>query len=120
MIYAIVNINGIQTRVAPDEVLSVARTSGAPGDMLTFDQVLMVADGEKIAIGQPYLGMWPTFGWRTPQTFWFVHPVLASGVDFVLIAAPAVAIAAFVRPRMQRAAPSPDGCTMSAPSEVAP
>ncbi|TMQ69355.1 MAG: 50S ribosomal protein L21 [Candidatus Eisenbacteria bacterium] len=55
LIYAIVNINGIQTRVAPDEVLSVARTSGAPGDMLTFDQVLMVADGEKIAIGQPYL-----------------------------------------------------------------
>ena len=53
--YAIVNINGIQTRVAPDEVLSVARTSGAPGDMLTFDQVLMVADGEKIDIGQPYL-----------------------------------------------------------------
>jgi large subunit ribosomal protein L21 len=53
--YAIVNINGIQTRVAPDEVLSVARMSGQPGDKLTFDQVLLVSDGEKISVGQPYL-----------------------------------------------------------------
>ena len=53
--YAIVNINGIQTKVTPDEVLSVARVSGQPGDTLTFDQVLLVSDGEKIAVGQPYL-----------------------------------------------------------------
>ena len=53
--YAIVNINGIQTRVTPDEVLSVARMTGQPGDKLTFDQVLLVSDGEKIAFGQPYL-----------------------------------------------------------------
>ena len=53
--YAIVNINGIQTKVVPDEVLSVARLSGKPGDSLTFDQVLLVSDGEKIAFGQPYL-----------------------------------------------------------------
>jgi large subunit ribosomal protein L21 len=53
--YAIVNINGIQTKVAPDEVLSIARMAGKPGDKLTFDQVLLVSDGEKIAVGQPYL-----------------------------------------------------------------
>jgi large subunit ribosomal protein L21 len=53
--YAIVNINGIQTKVTPDEVLSVARLTGQPGDTLTFDQVLLVSDGEKIAFGQPYL-----------------------------------------------------------------
>lgn len=53
--YAIVNINGVQTKVAPDEVLSVARLDGQPGDTLTFDQVLLVSDGEKIAVGQPYL-----------------------------------------------------------------
>ena len=53
--YAIVNINGIQTKVVPDEVLSVARISGQPGDTLTFDQVLLLSDGEKIAVGQPYL-----------------------------------------------------------------
>src|SRR4029077_10465532 len=53
--YAIVNINGVQTRVAPDEVLSVPRMSGEPGDTLTFDQVLLVSDGDKVAVGQPYL-----------------------------------------------------------------
>lgn len=53
--YAIVNINGIQTKVTPDEVLSVARLAGEPGAKLTFDQVLLVADGDKIAVGQPYV-----------------------------------------------------------------
>ena len=53
--YAIVNINGIQTKVTPDEVLSVPRVSGQPGDTLTFDQVLLLSDGEKIAVGKPYL-----------------------------------------------------------------
>ena len=53
--YAIVNINGIQTRVTPDETLEVPRLKGNPGDTLTFDQVLLLADGEKITFGQPYL-----------------------------------------------------------------
>src|SRR6266487_4654366 len=53
--YAIVNINGVQTKVAPDETLEVPRLKGNPGDKLTFDQVLLLADGEKIAFGQPYL-----------------------------------------------------------------
>jgi large subunit ribosomal protein L21 len=53
--YAIVNINGIQTRVTPDAVLDVARLTGEPGQKLTFDQVLLVSDGDKIAVGQPYV-----------------------------------------------------------------
>jgi large subunit ribosomal protein L21 len=53
--YAIVDINGIQTKVVPDEVLLVARMTGQPGDKLTFDNVLLVSDGDKIAVGQPYL-----------------------------------------------------------------
>jgi large subunit ribosomal protein L21 len=53
--YAIVNINGIQTRVTPDEVLEVPRLAGDPGLSLTFDQVLMVSDGDRIAVGQPYV-----------------------------------------------------------------
>ena len=51
--YAIVNIAGIQTRVTPDEVLEVALYSGEPGAKIKFDQVLMVADGDKISVGQP-------------------------------------------------------------------
>ena len=53
--YAIVNINGIQTRVTPDEVIQVHRLAGEPGEKLTFDQVLLVADGDKIAVGQPHV-----------------------------------------------------------------
>ena len=53
--YAIVNIHGIQTRVAPDAVIEVARMAGNPGDAVKFDQVLMVADGDKISVGQPYV-----------------------------------------------------------------
>jgi large subunit ribosomal protein L21 len=53
--YAIVNFNGIQVKVAPDEVIAVPRMKGEPGDKVTFGEVLMVADGDKIAIGKPYL-----------------------------------------------------------------
>ena len=53
--YAIVNINGIQTRVAPDEVVSVARLTGDIGQQLTFENVLLLADGDSITVGQPYV-----------------------------------------------------------------
>ncbi len=51
--YAIVDINGIQTKVTPDEVLNVALMTGEPGAKLTFDRVLLVGNGEKISLGQP-------------------------------------------------------------------
>ena len=53
--YAIVNINGVQTRVTPDEVIDVPRLVGEPGARLEFDQVLLVGDGDSIAVGQPFV-----------------------------------------------------------------
>ena len=53
IMYAIVDINGIQTKVTPDEVLTVPLMSGDPGAKLTFDKVLLVGNGEKISLGQP-------------------------------------------------------------------
>ncbi len=53
--YAIVNINGIQTKVTPDEVLEVPRLAGEPGATLTFDQVLLVSSGDKVTVGRPYV-----------------------------------------------------------------
>ena len=53
--YAIVNINGVQTRVTPDEVIEVPRLAGEPGASLVFDRVLLVGDGDRIAVGQPYV-----------------------------------------------------------------
>ena len=50
--YAIVHISGVQTKVTPDEVLDVPRLAGEPGASLTFDQVLLVGDGEKISVGR--------------------------------------------------------------------
>ncbi len=53
--YAIANINGIQRKVTADAVLDVPQLAGEPGETLSFDQVLMVCDGDKIVVGQPYL-----------------------------------------------------------------
>ncbi|TMQ72410.1 MAG: 50S ribosomal protein L21 [Candidatus Eisenbacteria bacterium] len=53
--YAIVNINGMQTKVSPDETLDLPRLSGEPGKKVSFDQVLMVCDGDTITLGKPFL-----------------------------------------------------------------
>ena len=53
--YVIVNINGLQTKVTPDAVIDVPRLAAEPGKQMTFDQVLLVADGDHITIGQPFL-----------------------------------------------------------------
>ncbi len=51
--YAIVDINGNQTKVTPDAVLEVPSLTGEPGAKLTFDKVLLVGNGDKISVGQP-------------------------------------------------------------------
>ena len=51
--YAIVHISGVQTKVTPDAILDVPRLTGESGDNLTFDQVLLIGDGEKISVGRP-------------------------------------------------------------------
>ena len=53
--YVIVNINGVQTRVEPETEIEVARLAGEPGAKLTFDQVLLFADGDSISVCQPYV-----------------------------------------------------------------
>ncbi len=53
--YAIVKINGVQTRVTPDEVVDVPRLTGDPGAKLTFAEVLVVGDGDSISVGRPFI-----------------------------------------------------------------
>ena len=53
--YAIVNINGTQTKVTPDAVVEVPRLKGEPGQTLTFDQVMLLADGDRITVGKPFV-----------------------------------------------------------------
>ena len=53
--YVIANINGIQVRLANDEVVEVPRLTGDPGKKLSFDQILLVGAGDNITVGQPFV-----------------------------------------------------------------
>lgn len=51
--YAIVEHQGFQYRVAPDQVLQVSKTEGEPGSTLTLDRVLLLHDGTTAKVGAP-------------------------------------------------------------------
>jgi large subunit ribosomal protein L21 len=48
--YAVVATGGKQLRVAKDDVIVVEKLDAAVGESVTFD-VLLVADGDKVAVG---------------------------------------------------------------------
>jgi len=51
--YAVVKTGGKQYKVAPGEKLKVERIVADVGAEITLDQVLMVAEGESVRVGQP-------------------------------------------------------------------
>jgi large subunit ribosomal protein L21 len=51
--YAVIETGGKQYRVELGTELAVERLPGNPGDSVTFDRVLLVADGEAAHIGTP-------------------------------------------------------------------
>jgi large subunit ribosomal protein L21 len=53
--YAVVNTGGKQYKVQKGETLRIEKIPGAVGSAVTFDKVLMVADGDNIRVGQPVL-----------------------------------------------------------------
>ena len=53
--YAVVNTGGKQYKVQKGETLRIEKIPGEVGSSVTFDKVLMVADGENIRVGQPVL-----------------------------------------------------------------
>jgi large subunit ribosomal protein L21 len=44
--FAVIKTGGKQYRVAADDVITVAKLTGEPGETITFDTVLMVTGGE--------------------------------------------------------------------------
>jgi large subunit ribosomal protein L21 len=50
--YAVIKTGGKQYRVAQGDKLNVEKLPGNPGDVVTFDQVLLIG-GEKLTIGAP-------------------------------------------------------------------
>lgn len=53
--YAVIVTGGKQYRVAQGDVVRVEKLPVAEGGTVEIDQVLMVADGDNIKIGAPYL-----------------------------------------------------------------
>ena len=51
--YAVVRTGGKQYRVAPGDILEVEKLPGNVGDSVVLDDVLLVADGDGVNIGQP-------------------------------------------------------------------
>lgn len=51
--YAVIRTGGKQYRVAPGDTVEVEKLVGAVGDTLTLTDVLLVADGDSVRVGQP-------------------------------------------------------------------
>ncbi|GIV37345.1 MAG: hypothetical protein KatS3mg032_1724 [Cyclobacteriaceae bacterium] len=51
--YAIVNIGGIQFKVAQNQYIYAPKMEGETGSSVTFDRVLLVQDGDKVEVGAP-------------------------------------------------------------------
>ena len=68
MKYAIVVTGGKQYKVEEDQEILIDRIEGKEGDKVTFDEVLLLVDGETRQIGQPTLGKTSVAGKITRQT----------------------------------------------------
>lgn len=53
--YAVIKTGGKQYRVSEGQTLKVERLEAEEGDAVAFDQVLMIADGERVQVGAPYV-----------------------------------------------------------------
>jgi len=51
--YAVIQTGNKQYRVQPGDLLEVERLDGEKGKEIALDNVLLVADGENIRVGQP-------------------------------------------------------------------
>ena len=53
--YAVIATGGKQYRVQKGDQIKVEMLDGDPGSKVEFDQVLLLADGEKVTIGTPFV-----------------------------------------------------------------
>jgi large subunit ribosomal protein L21 len=51
--YAVIQTGGKQYRAEPGQTLWVEKLAGNAGDTVSFDQVLLVANDGKVAVGKP-------------------------------------------------------------------
>lgn len=55
MTFAVIESGGKQHRVTEGEVLRLEKLDAAPGSEVVFDKVLMVAEGDRVEVGKPYV-----------------------------------------------------------------
>ncbi len=53
--FAVVDVDGQQLKVSPSEKIYVPKLEGAVGTKVSFDKVMLFADGKSVKIGNPYL-----------------------------------------------------------------
>ncbi len=53
--YAVIKTGGKQYRVTEGETLKVEKLDAEAGSSIEIDEVLMIADGDKVQIGAPYV-----------------------------------------------------------------
>jgi large subunit ribosomal protein L21 len=55
IMYAVIQTGGKQYRVAEGDTLKVEKIVADAGDTVELDKVLMIADGDNVRVGQPYV-----------------------------------------------------------------
>ena len=53
MTFAVIKTGGKQYKVAANDILKIEKIEAEPGDVVTFDQVLMVGEGDDVTVGAP-------------------------------------------------------------------
>ncbi len=53
--YAVIATGGKQYKVAQGDVLRIESLAAEPGEEVKFDKVLLIADGENVQVGTPYI-----------------------------------------------------------------
>jgi large subunit ribosomal protein L21 len=51
--FAVIRTGGKQYKVAKDEVITVEKLAGEPGETIELDEVLMIGDGATVSAGAP-------------------------------------------------------------------
>src|SRR6187402_2034486 len=53
MNFAVIKTGGKQYKVSANDVVKIEKLDAQPGDVVTFDQVLMVGNGDDVTVGVP-------------------------------------------------------------------
>ena len=53
--YAVIRTGGKQYRVAKNDVITIEKLVAEKGTTVSFDEVLMVGEGENVRVGTPYI-----------------------------------------------------------------